>query len=256
MLLSLNDAKIKEKNVTSISEVLYIVIPAFNEQTTIEKVVKEWHDIVVNINADSRIVVIDDGSTDQTYSILKKLMMAYKQLIVLHIVNCGHGAAILHGYHYAVENGADFIFQTDADGQTLPAEFWGFWEQRSDYDMVIGHRNHRQDGVSRIIVTKVLRLVIFLCFRIWVTDANTPFRLMCTCTLKELLPFVPKDFYLSNVLLSILYEKYQKQVKYWPITFRQRQGGKNSIDIRKIIRIGCRAVKDFMIINNDLSLKE
>ncbi len=44
--------------------------------------------------------------------------------------------------------------------------------------MVIGYRNKRQDGCSRVFVTKVLKLVIWICFGVKVTDANTPFRLM------------------------------------------------------------------------------
>ena len=47
---------------------------------------------------------------------------------------------MLYAYHYALEQGADYVFQTDSDGQTLPEEFWPFWEQRKEYDMLIGNR--------------------------------------------------------------------------------------------------------------------
>ena len=88
------------------------------------------------------------------------------------------GATVLYGYHYALDHGADFVFQTDSDGQTLPSEFEQFWNQRKAWDMVIGWRNNRQDGGSRIFVTRILRLVIRICFGVSVKDANTPFRLM------------------------------------------------------------------------------
>ncbi len=54
----------------------------------------------------------------------------------------------------ALEQNADYIFQTDSDGQTLPEEFYGFWELRDKYSAVIGYRNHRKDGFSRVFVTK------------------------------------------------------------------------------------------------------
>ena len=136
---------------------LYIVIPAYNEQDNIEDVVKDWYPVVEQRGADSRLVIIDDGSKDATYAKLLELAKDRPQLEPLHKENGGHGATILFGYQYAIDQGADYIFQTDSDGQTLPEEFDAFWEKRADYDMVIGHRKGRQDGFSRVVVTKVLK---------------------------------------------------------------------------------------------------
>lgn len=163
--------------------------------------------------------------------------------------NSGHGPTCTFGYKYALENDADYIFQTDSDGQTVPEEFWNFWEQRENYDMVIGWRKHRKDGVSRIIVTKVLKAVIKMCFKVTVTDANTPFRLMKADTLKKYISFIPEEYNLANVLISVMYTKKELKVKYIPVTFKERQGGVNSIDFKKIIIIGKKAVKDFRYLN-------
>lgn len=170
--------------------------------------------------------------------------------------NGGHGATVLSAYHYAIEHGADYIFQTDSDGQTLPSEFEQFWNLRNDYDMVIGWRKGRQDGASRVFVTKTLKFVIKLCFGVTVTDANTPFRLMKADTLKRHIDLVPKDFNLSNVLISVIYAKKKLAVKYIPITFRPRQGGVNSINFKKIVGIGKQAVKDFRQIGKSLDQAE
>lgn len=59
--------------------------------------------------------------------------------------------------------------------------------------MVIGHRRGRQDGLSRVFVTKTLKLVLWLCFGVKIKDANTPFRLMKASVLKEELGLVPED---------------------------------------------------------------
>ena len=224
---------------------LYIVMPAYNEEANIEAVVKEWHEVVAKISTDSRLVVVNDGSKDNTYNKLLELNKQYPQLVPVTKENSGHGATLLFAYNYAVEHKADYIFQTDSDGQTLPSEFWPFWEDRKLYDAIIGHRNHRKDGFSRVFVTKVLKLVIKLTFGVSVTDANTPFRLMPRKTLEKYLPKIPKDFNLSNVMLSVLLVKNKDNVKFVPITFRPRQGGKNSINMKRIFGIGVQAVKDF-----------
>lgn len=169
--------------------------------------------------------------------------------------NSGHGATVLYGYHYALDHGADFVFQTDSDGQTLPSEFEQFWDQREAWDMVIGWRNNRQDGGSRIFVTRILRLVIRICFGVSVKDANTPFRLMKADTLRRYIDLIPNDFNLSNVVLSVIYAKKGCRVKYLPITFRPRQGGINSINMKKIFKIGRQALKDFRQINRVLNRK-
>lgn len=228
---------------------LYIVIPAYNEEANIKTVIQDWYPIVEKLGNGSRLVIIDDGSRDSTYQIMKDCAKELPAFVPLTKPNAGHGATVLYGYHYAVDAGADYVFQTDSDGQTLPEEFWPFWELRKQYDMVIGHRKGRQDGFSRIVVTKTLKMVLRLCFHVTITDANTPFRIMKAGTLKEQIRLIPENFNLSNVILSVIYAKKKLAVKYLPVTFRPRQGGVNSINMKKIIRIGRKAWGDFRKIN-------
>lgn len=232
-------------------EKLYIVIPAYNEEANIKEVIDEWYPIVEKYNGDgeSRLVIINDGSKDHTYEIMCEYAKTRPLFTPITKANGGHGATVLYGYHYALDHGADYIFQTDSDGQTLPEEFAPFWDVKEQYDMVIGWRNGRQDGGSRVFVTKVLKMVIKLCFGVTVTDANTPFRLMKADTMKKYIGLIPEDFNLSNVILSVIYAKKKCKVKYLPITFRPRQGGVNSINMKKIFGIGKQALKDFRKIN-------
>lgn len=228
---------------------LYIVIPAYNERDNIENVVNDWYPVVDKHGDDSRLVVINDGSKDDTYEILKKLAESRPKMIALTKPNGGHGSTILFGYNYAIKEGADFIFQTDSDGQTLPSEFESFWEERNNFDMVIGHRKGRQDGFSRIFVTKTLKLVCKICFHVTIVDANTPFRLMKAESLKNEIGLIPENYNLSNVIISVLFIKKGYKVKFIPITFRPRQGGVNSINMKKIFKIGKKALHDFSQIN-------
>lgn len=233
---------------------LFIVIPVYNEEANIRDVIEDWYPVVEkhNGNGESRLVLIDDGSKDSTYSIIQDCAQKYPLIKAITKQNEGHGATVLYGYNCAIENGADYIFQTDSDGQTLPSEFEQFWKCRKEHEMVIGHRSKREDGFSRYVVTKVLKATLKICFGVTVTDANTPFRLMNADILKENLKYVPKKFNLSNVIISVIYAKKKYNVKYIPITFRPRQGGVNSINLKKIFKIGVQAMKDFRKINKTL----
>ena len=225
---------------------LHIVIPAYNEEMNIEAVAKEWHEVLEKISgAGSKLVIINDGSKDNTYQRLCDLKSNLPYLEPLTKPNSGHGATVLFGYKYALDNNADYIFQTDSDGQTLPSEFYQFWEQRESYAAIIGCRNHRQDGISRIFVTKTLKFVLFCIFGLKITDANTPFRLIKREVLEKYITKIPKNFNLSNVMLTVLLVNAKENVKFIPITFRPRQGGVNSINFKKITKIGIQAVKDF-----------
>lgn len=231
---------------------LYIVIPAYNEEENIEAVIKEWYPIVERIGNGSRLVIIDDGSKDSTYSIMKNYADDLEAFEPLTKPNGGHGATVLYGYKYAVDKGADYVFQTDSDGQTVPEEFWQFWEDRDNWDMIIGQRKGRQDGLSRVLVTKTLKFVLWLSFRVRLKDANTPFRLMKADVLKEQLGLIPDGYNLSNVLISVIYARKGLKVRYIPITFRPRQGGVNSINMKRIFKIGRQAVRDFKKLNQVL----
>lgn len=232
---------------------LYIVIPAYNEEENVCSVINDWYPIVEQIGNGSKLLIIDDGSKDSTFAIMEREAKTRPHFQPITKPNGGHGATILYGYHYAIKDGADYIFQTDSDGQTLPGEFHDFWKVRKQYDMVIGSRKGREDGFSRVFVTKVLKAVLLLFFGVNVKDANTPFRLMESTTLKKHISLIPKDYNLSNVVISVIYAKKKLKVKSLPITFRPRQGGVNSINMKRIFKIGKQAIKDFIKINQYIS---
>lgn len=233
-------------------ENLYIVIPAYNEEETIETVVSDWHKVVKKIGNGSKLLIIDDGSCDHTYEILKKLEKEYPYLKAVTKKNSGHGPTLHYGYTLALKEDASYIFQTDSDGQTNAAEFWEFWERREEYDVIIGKRKKREDGFSRIIVTNILKYILKLIFGVYVEDANTPFRLMHKDVLKKYIKRIPKDYNLSNVMLSVYFVFYKEKILFLPISFAPRQGGKNSINLKKIFKIGVKALEDFMYFKNNM----
>ena len=195
---------------------------------------------------------MDDGSKDNTYAILQDMAKSRKLLQPLTKPNGGHGSACIFGYKYALEHGAEWIFQTDTDGQTLPQEFDSFWTLRNEYDAVLGMRPDRKDGASRKFVEWVLCMILRMIFGVRVPDANAPFRLMRSELVRKYLYRIPDNFNLPNVMLTTYFAYFHEDIAFQRITFRPRQGGKNSINIKKITAIGMKAVSDFRQLRKNL----
>ena len=231
-------------------ERLYIVIPAYNEEKNIVNCVNDWYPIIERHDAEgkSRLIVINDGSKDRTYELLCELAKDRPLLKPLTKENGGHGSTLIYGYRYAIENGADLIFQTDSDGQTDPNEFESFWEKKDEYDAIIGERLERGDGKNRKRVENVVCLLLRMIFGVKAKDANAPFRLMKAALVKKYLDRLPKDFNIPNIMFTTYFLYYNENMCFMPISFKPRQAGENSINIKKIFKIGIKAIADFRVL--------
>lgn len=226
-------------------DTLYIVMPAYNEEENIKDVVKSWYPILKGKSTESKIVIADSGSTDSTHFILLELQKEYTCLEILSDTGKQHGPKVMALYNYSISHGADYIFQTDSDGQTCPDEFEAFWEIRSKYDAILGHRQIRGDGKSRAFIEHIVCLLLKLYFGVNVPDANAPFRLMCSDVVGKYINRLPSDYNLPNIMMTTYFVYYNEKVIFKEITFKPRQGGVNSINIPKIVKIGWKALYDF-----------
>ena len=226
---------------------LYIVMPAYNEEANIKSTLDTWYPVIENHNDDgkSRLVVVNDGSKDNTYEMIKEYAKTHPLFVPLTKPNGGHGSTVIYAYDYAIRNGADWIFQTDSDGQTNPYEFEAFWNDRNEYDAIFGNRTERGDGQSRAFVEKVVCRLVKHYFGVKVPDANAPFRLMRAGKVEKYLKKIKPDYNLPNIMMTTYFVYYKDRVKFKEISFKPREKGTNSINIKKIIKIGQNAIKDF-----------
>lgn len=231
---------------------LYIVMPAYNEEDNIENVVNDWYEILNKYDEKSRLVVADKGSTDNTHKILQKMQKDYPKLEILDAEHKEHGPKVMALYKHAIKNNADWIFQTDSDGQTNPNDFNGFYEASKDYDIILGNRTDRGDGKDRAMVEKVVCFLIRTIFGVSVPDANAPFRLIKSSVLSKYINKLPDDYNLPNIMLTTYFKKYGEKIKFKNIEFKPRTKGENSINLVKIIKIGWKAVGDFINLKKDM----
>lgn len=235
-------------------DVLYVVMPAYNEEANIEFTIRSWYPIVNkhNGNGKSRLVIFNDGSKDQTLAKGIELMKQFPLFEIIDKPNSGHGPTVIYAYQYAAQAGADYIFQTDSDGQTNPDEFESFWDNRNDYDGIFGVRVTREDGKVRAFVECVVCLLLRLYFDVKIPDANAPFRLMKTQVVEKYLKKIPSDYNLPNIMITTYYSFYKEKMIFKEITFKPRLAGVNSINIKKIVKIGWKALSDFKTLKKDM----
>ena len=212
---------------------LLIIVPVYNEQASIAAVIGEWLPAVAAQAARFRFLVIDDGSTDGTRSVLDALCARYgERLEILSRPNRGHGQTCLEGYRIALDRGVPFVFQIDSDGQCDPRFFGGLWARRYDFDVLYGRRTRRDDGWRRVLASGVVRLLLLGLCRVNCVDANVPYRLMRTAMLGPALARIPSTFVLANIALAVLL-KQDPRVRHGsvPIWFRARTGGEPSVPL-------------------------
>lgn len=214
---------------------LLIVMPVYNEEASVRKVVVEWFEEIENWTEQFIFMAIDDGSKDKTRQILERLQRQLgPRLEIVTQPNQGHGQTCLNAYRIAMERKIPFVFQIDSDGQCDPQYFFRFWRQREKCDVVYGRRVRRDDGWRRVLASLILKWTLRIFARVSCVDANVPYRLIRVEVLPNAVSRIPKDFFLANVALSVLLRRTQG-VRHGtvPIRFRERYGGEPSVRLGK-----------------------
>ena len=223
-----------------------LVMPAYNEQDCIEKVTETWMRLIQKYPG-SEMLIINDGSKDNTAQKLDSVKPSYKNLTVIHKQNEGHGKTVRRGYDHAVKTAQEWVFQTDSDDQFIPDDFNKLWEARNKSDFIIGFRQKRDDPFHRIVITKIIRFFNALFFGSYILDSNVPYRLMRRSYLERLLAVIPDNLFAPNIFLSILAKKDGQDLINVPITHKERETGSISIVKWTLIKVCLRGLKELIL---------
>ena len=234
----------KIKKIHKEKDTFLIIMPAYNEENCIEKVVHSWMTNVINRHPGSEMIVINDGSKDNTRQILDKLKKEFKRFKAIHKINEGHGATIVRGYLESTKTPHEWVFQTDSDDQFFQKDFDKLWRCRHKSNFILGNRLKRFDPLHRLILTKINVMLVAILFGCYIRDPNVPYRLMKIEYLKRLLRLLPKDVFAPNNILSILALKDGRNLISIPISHKERKTGKISIVKWKLIKVCFKMVKD------------
>jgi dolichol-phosphate mannosyltransferase len=214
---------------------LMLVMPVYNEQASVRKVVMEWFQEIENWTEKFVFLAINDGSTDDSQKVLDRLRQQLgERFEVVNQQNMGHGQSCLHGYRTACQREIPLVFQIDSDGQCDPQYFFRFWRLRASHDVIYGVRKRRDDGFRRALASRVLWMTLAAATGQRCVDANVPYRLMRTKGLLEKVSLIPPDFFLANVALAVLLRRdHGWRHAAVPIHFRERYGGEPSVTFGK-----------------------
>lgn len=165
-----------------------LVLPAYNEADNIEPVVAEATPALQAVTEDYEIVVVDDGSKDDTAGVTQRAMARDPHVcLVRHPVNRGFGAAVFSGYVNATK---DWILYTDADRQFVLGEIASFVPMTDCADLIAGYRAPRRDPFLRVLYGKGWSLLCTLLFGYTVRDVDCGFKLFRRQLVEKLAPQV------------------------------------------------------------------
>jgi glycosyltransferase involved in cell wall biosynthesis len=167
---------------------IFIVIPFYNEEKHIAKVLKEVSEYAASSEQKLPIVVVDDGSTDNSRLKIKDCKL--KNLTVLtHKINLGKGAAMKTGADYAFAEGADAVIFMDGDNQHSAEDLRKFLEllKLGKFDVIFGTRNYSY-GVPlvRFLGNKFASVVLAILFNIYVSDVLCGFKALTKKAYKKI----------------------------------------------------------------------
>ena len=151
--------------------------PAFNDGGTIPTMVLRALQTLPEVTDDYEVVVIDDGSTDDTGRLLDELAQRYSRLRVIHRTDpSGYGGVLRAGFAAATK---DWIFYTDGDAQYDARELALLaWAAGDGVDMVNGYKIKRHDPFHRVVVGLAYQYFVKLLFGLTIRDVDCDFRLM------------------------------------------------------------------------------
>lgn len=159
-------------------EELSIFLPTYNEEANIEKVVKNTVEAASQNAKVWELLIIDDGSTDSTYSIASKLAESDSHIrVIRHKVNIGYGGSLKTGFYNAKYGWISYI---DSDGQFDFGEIGKFIEKQhaTAADLVIGYYSNRKVSFAKKVTSKLWEALVFLMFGLKVHDIDCGFKLL------------------------------------------------------------------------------
>jgi dolichyl-phosphate beta-glucosyltransferase len=200
-----------------------IVIPAYNEEKRLEDTLKKI--ISFMENQDYEIIVVDDGSNDNTFSIASK----YNVKVLRNKENRGKGYSVKRGILNASK---DFVLFTDSDLATQIEELSKFMKLIKDYDIIIASRNLKESKIIvkqakfRQFLGKTFPILIRMFVLRGIKDTQCGFKLFKTSIAKEIVKLQTLDRFAFDVELLYIAKKKGFKVKEEAVTWIDKEGSK------------------------------
>ena len=204
---------------------LTILLPVHNEAQTIEQVLAGFWEAVVQPTS-AKILICEDGSTDGTGDVLRRLAGKYPLRFVNGTDRKGYAGAVRDGL---LQIDTSQVFFADSDGQYYPEDFWKLWRHVEEYDMIVGSKVNRSEPLHRLLLSRGFHLLAKVMTGVPLQDMDCGFRILRRDVADKVLPEVrslPYSFWAEFTILA-----YRKGIRILevPVSHRSRLNGDTSI---------------------------
>ena len=217
-----------------------MIIPTYNEKENIKEVITRL--LALN-QKELYILIVDDNSPDGTADIVRSLIKKWKKIhLLFRPKGKGRGSACIEGYKKAIEMGAEYIGEMDADLSHHPEQLPRLQEAIKHADVVLGSRlvkGGKDEGRSyfRTWVTKASCLYTRTMLGVKVKDTNSGYRLYKKKIIEQM-PWREMKATHHNHVQETLYKMHLMGFKIMevPITFSERTKGKSKVTLKHMLR--------------------
>ena len=228
---------------TNQPEPVSIVVPVFNEGPSIGGVIGDLARIA-DARPGSEVVVVDDGSTDETAQALDAIAADDRRVKVVRSArNRGHGPSLRTGLDEAA---CPWLFLADADGQIAASEFEALWSRREKADLVMGRRVGRRERLHRRSLSRVVQALAARAGGMNLPDANVPFKLVRKEVWDDLRPHVPNEPAAPSLLIAIGAALRGWRVETVSVRHRPRENRTSTLGLARLARLSARAAVELV----------
>lgn len=158
------------------SEGISLVIPVYNEATSITKAVKDGLAVLSRLTGDYELIIVESGSTDNSAAVVDNLAEGNERVKVVHQrIKKGLGSALKEGFGAAR---GEYIFYMDGDNPFRMSEFERGFPLLTGTDIICGYRVNRQDTFTRAVYSKIFNLMMKTLFGVKVRDVQVGFKML------------------------------------------------------------------------------
>ncbi|RLA73429.1 MAG: glycosyltransferase family 2 protein [Epsilonproteobacteria bacterium] len=206
---------------------LSVFMPAYNEAHNIKQTIQDAKKAVSGLTQKYEIIIINDGSTDETKQIVTNLAKKDSHIrLISHSKNEGYGTAVKSGLKASK---MDWIFFTDSDGQFKFDELSEFVRKSGKKNLVIGYRRKRMDPFHRVFLAQVLlKIWNYILFGLKVRDVDCAYKLfhrdlLTSLKLETSSAITVSEFIIKTKLAG--YKIIELPVTHYPRQFGEQTGG-------------------------------
>lgn len=218
----------------------YVMVPTYNERENIGNLLQEILSLKI---PDLHVVVVDDNSPDGTSGVVKNLANEHPEIeLLLRTTDRGRGSAGIAGFKYALERGADYVVEMDADFSHHPKYIPSFLKAIQEADMVIGSRavaggRDINRGVARRIITFLAGIYVRILLGLKIRDVSSGYR----CFKRKVLEAIEMDSMIStgpSIVSEVFYRAHLKgfSIREIPIEFADRTHGETKLNYTILIK--------------------